>query len=137
MDETRHLHLALRLVAALRHMTAEDIAARAGMDKGQVSKYLRKQVNLKINTLTKLLRALDVSYPDFVAVMAQLDEVDAQAGLPLFDDAEGPEIAEALGLPPEIAWLADEVKRLNRHMQRVVSKLTYTYRPPSSYVTDR
>jgi transcriptional regulator with XRE-family HTH domain len=137
MDETRHLHLALRLVAALRHMTAEDIAARAGMDKGQVSKYLRKQVNLKINTLTKLLRALDVSYPDFVAVMAQLDEVDAQAGLPLFDDAEGPEIAEALGLPPEIAWLADEVKRLNWHMQRVVSKLTYSYRTRGSYITDR
>jgi len=137
MEETRHLHLALRVVAALRNLNGEELGRRAGMSEKQVGKYLREPVNLKINTLTRLLRALDVGYPDFMAVMAELDKLDDQKSLPLFEVAEGSTAGEMLGLPPEMVRVAKEVEWLHHEMQRIVSKLTYTTRTRSFYITDR
>lgn len=123
MEDTRHVPIALNLFMKARGLSVPEVRSRTGMSQGQLSGYLKKPVNMQLNTLRRLLRALDVSLADFTAVLHVLERLDTQRRLPLPALGERPPASDAV--PPEVFRLAGEVQWLHRQLQEMVSRAAY------------
>jgi transcriptional regulator with XRE-family HTH domain len=133
MDETRYVPQALRIFMWLRGLEPKDIEERAGMSQGQVSDYLGKPTNMKLNTLRRLMEALDITFRDLGLCIEFLRRLEKQPSLPL-DIAESPQVAEGPVAPPAIFRIAAEAEWLHRETQRLLRETTYQVRPRSYYV---
>lgn len=76
----RHLGKALLLLRALRGMSQGLVAKRAGLGKSQLSKYERGQELPKLDSLEKILRALDLSCLDLFSALHEIDRRAAELG---------------------------------------------------------
>jgi transcriptional regulator with XRE-family HTH domain len=139
MDVSRSWYLALKVLAGLRKLSAKELAKRAKISETSARKYLRGPENLGLETLEKLLGALQVDVLDLALLMSLIERIDRNSSMRLFEIAEPEPPIVGSDAPPEFLRLYAQVQWLYEEMQRQLHGRRYPPpRPPLfSDVTDR
>ena len=130
MSVSRHWHLALKVLAGLRKLTAVELAKRADVSETSAKKYLRGPENFEVATLEKLLDALGVDILDLALLMTLIKKIDRESSMPLFEVAEPEPPIAGSGAQPEFLRLYAQVQWLYEEMQRQLRGQSYTGQPP-------
>ena len=110
----------LGLLRELRGKSQAHVAREAGIGKSQLSKYENGKELPKLDSLEKVLNALDVGHFEFFYTLYQLD--DRAAELARLGDRRSPPPAPLLKAHPLLAESTDQA------FTRVFSDLLFLYR---------
>ena len=69
-----HYGLALRRLRQLSDMTQAEVAKRSGCSKAQISRYELGRSGMRINTLVRVLRAMNCTLRDFGYAMQHVKQ---------------------------------------------------------------
>jgi transcriptional regulator with XRE-family HTH domain len=119
-----NLGKALSLLREMRGKSQARVAREAGIGKSQLSKYENGKELPKLDSLEKVLTALDVGQFEFFYMLFLVDEQTAC----LMRSDGGRSVAEQLGIPPLLRATSLPVRSTDEAFSKVFTDLLALYR---------